>query len=145
MMKVKKLTVTLIGLMICIALLLTACGDQSTGNGGSQEPTKKPNGQTTGNTVSAPGQFPIVDEPVKLKVFVAGNPNVENFETNYSLNWLEEKTNVEIEWMVTSSADAGQRLTLLLATNAESDMPDVFLAGIDVTRQASCQHVRQAC
>lgn len=50
-------------------------------------------------------------------------------EDNQATKWLEEKTNVHVEWMLVT-ADAAERINLLLATNAEKDMPDVFLASI---------------
>ena len=151
MKKGKKLSIIMISLMLCLAmLLLSACRGQPADNEKQKPETQEeqtPKEQTKeeeeesapddlsvdlgkGYILSAPGQFPIVDKPVTLKVFQAAHPNVEDYDTNYSLSWFEEKTNVDIEWMLASGADAGQRLTLLLAANAKEDMPDVFLTGL---------------
>lgn len=75
------------------------------------------------------GEFPLTPEKVTLKVFYAPVNYMTDMEDNQATKWLEEKTNVHVEWMLVT-ADAAERINLLLATNAEKDMPDVFLASI---------------
>jgi putative aldouronate transport system substrate-binding protein len=129
----KKCLIFLLILLLCMSTMLCACGsekgkkDETVQKEETGTDAKKDTGK--GYTLSAPGQFPIVDKPVTLKVFQAACPWVENYGTNYAVKWLEEKTNVHVEWMLASAADAGQKLTLMLAANAKADMPDVFLTG----------------
>jgi len=139
MKKVKKSMIILLTLLLCISTVFSACSGQTASKekDNQKEEQKEEQvgtGQKTdtgkGYSLSQPGQFPIVDKPVTLKVFQAASPYVENYETNYAVKWLEEKTNVHVEWMLASSADASQKLTLLLATNSKSNMPDVFLTGL---------------
>ena len=42
-------------------------------------------------TVSAPGEFPIVEEPVTLRVLMLGHAIVEDFQTNTFTEWYSEK------------------------------------------------------
>ena len=139
MKNLKKIMIIFLAFLLCISTLFTACGGQTTTSdksGQKEEQNEKQIGTGEksdtgkGYTISPPGQFPIVDKPVTLKVFQSAHPNVENYSTNHAVKWLEQKTNVHIEWMLASAADASQKLTLLLAANAKSDMPDVFLTGL---------------
>ncbi|MGO4494809.1 ABC transporter substrate-binding protein [Paenibacillus sp. 2RAB27] len=72
--------------------------------------------------LNPPGVFPITKEKTTLKVMTRTNPAVENFATNAFTKWLEEKTNVHIEWEVAS--DPKQKLNISLASG---DYPDVYL------------------
>ena len=113
----------LLAAAMCVSLLAGCNKDpgsssSSGGSGGSAEAN-----------VSAPGEFPLTPEKVTLKVFYAPVNYITDMEDNQATKWLEEKTNVHVEWMLVT-ADAAERINLLLATNAEKDMPDVFLASI---------------
>ena len=76
---------------------------------------------------SAPGEFPITKEKVTLKVFYAPASYITDMVDNEATKWLEQKTNITVDWMLVSASDAATRINLLLAANAEKDMPDVFL------------------
>ncbi|MFH5185012.1 extracellular solute-binding protein [Paenibacillus sp. TAB 01] len=78
--------------------------------------------------VNPAGVFPITNEPTTLRVMVMDNNRVENFATNEFTKWLEEKTNLHIEWEVVPDKNAQQKLNLALASG---DYPDVFL-GLNV-------------
>ena len=51
--------------------------------------------------------------------------SVTDIETNYATGWMEEQTNIHVEWGVFPSKDAKEKINLLLASG--SDLPEVFL------------------
>jgi len=125
-------------LILCLSFVLSGCQPGTS-------TTTQPSGTTTkatttaaptttgagGIKTSAPGELPIVvDGTATLRVFYVSHQNVVDYKTNYATLWFEEKTGVKIDWMLNSSADSTEKLSLLLAANAKSDMPDVFLCGI---------------
>ncbi|MEA4890699.1 MAG: extracellular solute-binding protein [Clostridiaceae bacterium] len=125
--------------VLCFTLALAGCQPQTSGTTGtttkSGETTKGTTGSTTasagGYQLSAAGELPIVvGDKATLKVFYVPSAYVTDMTTNYATKWFEDKTNVKVDWMLTSSADSTEKLSLLLAANAKSDMPDVFLCGI---------------
>lgn len=141
---------SILALCLCCVLLFAACN-----GGGTQSPTAAPTSQTTTAAgtetkapedtdvsgsitdgefqVSAPGEFPIVmgDTPATLRVFSSQHPNVIDMDANYATKWLEEKTNVHVDWMMVSAADSGTKLNLMLAANDKNEMPDVFMIGFN--------------
>lgn len=74
--------------------------------------------------VSAPNEFPIVNEPVTLKVLTTMSLNVEDPDTNELTKYVEEKTGVHIEWQ-NLTQDGSEKISLMLASNSE--LPDVFM------------------
>jgi len=104
----------IISAFMILTFLIASCGPA------------KPSSNASGasRTVSAPGIFPITNVKVTLKVFATPDILVEDIATNATTKWLEEKTNVHIDWQVSTPQDAGQKISLLLAS--QSDLPDVF-------------------
>jgi putative aldouronate transport system substrate-binding protein len=86
--------------------------------------------QTKSNTTSKPevvspaGVFPITKEITKLRIMVVANPLVENFNTNSFTKYLEEKTNIDIEFDVIPVNAARDKFNLVLASG---NLPDVFM------------------
>lgn len=77
------------------------------------------------------GTFPIVEEQVTLKVFAPMIPTIEDLDTNKFTKYLEDKTNVKIEWQTAPQESASERINAILLG---SDLPDVFFGteiGID--------------
>lgn len=93
--------------------------------------------------VTAPGEFPIVDEKMELTVFYAGIGDLmEDMETNYATQWLEEKTNIHINWIVCPPEDAISQLSLMLSSG--KNLPDVFIvknATVDLVNTFGMQGV----
>lgn len=75
-------------------------------------------------TVSAPGEFPIVEEPVTLKVLMLGHAIVEDFQTNTFTEWYSEKTGVNVEFNIAPANEAQEILNLTLASG---DLPDIIV------------------
>ncbi|PZE22860.1 ABC transporter substrate-binding protein [Paenibacillus xerothermodurans] len=83
--------------------------------------------------VSKAGEFPISKEKVTLKVMVKSPAYVEDFATNEMTKYLEEKTNVHIEWDVATEKSAPEKLNIMLGSG---DYPDVILGfGVSNTQQ----------
>ena len=76
-----------------------------------------------GLVVSPPGVFPIVNTPVTLTIFGIQDPRVEDLETNWYTQYLEELTNVKLDWEVVPSAGMSEKLPLLITSG---DWPDIF-------------------
>jgi putative aldouronate transport system substrate-binding protein len=117
----KKAVSMSVATVLISSLLLSACSD-------NKEATKPDNKAATDNINSA-GIFPIVKEKVTLKVLMSGSPRVEDYNTNEFTKWLEEKTNVHVDWEVVPAAQADQKLNLMLASGT---YPDIIL-GFAVT------------
>ncbi|UVI28458.1 ABC transporter substrate-binding protein [Paenibacillus spongiae] len=107
----------LLVLLLCF-MIVNACSNAGSGQG---EQKKEDDVELQ---VSAPGQFPIVNEKVTLKVLVPSNSLVENFETNEFTKWMEEKTNVHVEWEVMPADSAQEKLNLILSSG---ELPDVIM------------------
>jgi putative aldouronate transport system substrate-binding protein len=87
---------------------------------------KKAAGSVTSKVpVTEAGQFPIVKEKVTLTVFAGQQGIVENLNTNYATKWLEEKTNIHLDWNATPAGDARQKVSVLI--NSGEKLPDVFM------------------
>jgi putative aldouronate transport system substrate-binding protein len=83
--------------------------------------------------LSEPGQFPITKEKVTLKILVKGSPFIEDIKTNEFTKYLEDKTNVHIEWDVAPEKAAQERLNIVLGSG---DYPDVIMGfGVSPTQQ----------
>lgn len=75
------------------------------------------------------GTYPIVEEKIEL-TFLANQPvMVEDFNTNRFSLFLEEKTNIHINWEMVPQQARQEKLSLILASG---DYPDVFY-GMSVT------------
>ena len=74
-------------------------------------------------TVNKAGVFPITSEPITLTVWIEGGSDTD-WTDNGWLKEVEEKTNIHVEIISSSSADALEKRNLLLASG---DYPDVFL------------------
>ena len=123
----KKRGIVILVILLCSALVLSSC----TGQGTSQaNTTSAAASDSKDSNLTAPGEFPIVKESVTLKVFYSPPTYIVDMKTNDATVWLENKTNVKIDWQLAASTEAGEKLNLLLATNSEADMPDVFLTGM---------------
>jgi putative aldouronate transport system substrate-binding protein len=83
--------------------------------------------QTEAVQVNPMGTLPIVDEKVTMSVFTS--TFAFNVEENAYTKWLEEQTNVHVDWNLVPADSLDQKRNLLLASG---DLPDVFLsAGFD--------------
>ncbi|KRE59907.1 ABC transporter substrate-binding protein [Paenibacillus sp. Soil750] len=108
----------LVAITASSVVLLSACSDS-----GSKEAAKQTEA-IIDDQVTPAGQFPITKEKTTLKVMVKGSSIVENFATNEFTKWLEEKTNIHIDWEVAPEKTFAEKLNVSLASG---DYPDVLL------------------
>ncbi|GBG10178.1 hypothetical protein PAT3040_04896 [Paenibacillus agaridevorans] len=110
-------------LALAATLALSGCtGNGNNGNGGSGNNA----GGEAGVKVSAPGELPITEEKTTIRIMTHSNPLVENFETNEFTKFLEEQTNIHIEWEIIPDKSASEKLGLVLASG--EDLPDVIMS-----------------
>ncbi|MFV0400529.1 MAG: extracellular solute-binding protein [Oscillospiraceae bacterium] len=76
-------------------------------------------------TVSAPGEFPIVTEPVTLKVAAEGTTYIGTLNDNWFAKWYADKTGVTIEYEEIPTAAKEEKVNLMLASN---QLPDMFIS-----------------
>ncbi|NEW05779.1 extracellular solute-binding protein [Paenibacillus sp. SYP-B3998] len=117
-----KLWSSALCLTISATVFLSGCQTADTAAEASKQP-----GAALNEVVNPPGVLPITKEKTTIKVMSRINPTVENFTTNEFTKWLEEKTNIHIEWDVAS--DPQQKLNISLASG---EYPDVYL-GFNIT------------
>ncbi len=76
------------------------------------------------------GMFPLTNTRATLRIAIPNNTSVEDFNTNAFTKWYEEKTNVQVEWIILPSGEEGlQKLNLLLSSG---DLPEVIM-GFNIT------------
>ena len=132
-----KKSISLLVAGVVTLSLITGCGTKNEEVSEQKEGTA----QTEAVSVSEQGVLPIVDEPIELTVMVAQNPAVTDYVDNKLTKYMEEKTNIKINWEVIPSNDIGQKISLLLASG--KDLPDIFFGCItnDMITQYSSQNV----
>ena len=74
--------------------------------------------------VSPAGEFPIVSEPITIKILIATGEAVSDFNDNAYTQWLEEKSGLDLEIEVVAATDAQTKLNIVLASG---DLPDVLM------------------
>ncbi|WJH35381.1 ABC transporter substrate-binding protein [Paenibacillus sp. CC-CFT747] len=102
----------LLSVVLGFGLLASACSG------------KEPDVAKGASAVNPAGQFPITNEKTTLKVLIKGASTVEDFSTNEFTKWLEEKTNIHLEFEVAPEKTATEKLNLVLSGG---DYPDVIM------------------
>lgn len=131
----KKRVVALLMSMTLVMTALAGCGSDS-GNSGSDTPstgsTSGAGDTGSGGEVTADSNFnetgyPIVNEPITLKVMLAIRDNDSLIEVNDmpGVQRLEEQTGIHVEWEVIKGSDWKTKLNLAFASN---EYPDVIIA-----------------
>ena len=133
----KKRTIS--AMLACIMLVsMAACNNAATSSesssvaseasssaGSSHVDSSDTSETDTDSNLNPFGTLPLVKETETLSIFTAPPAMVEDITTNDLTKYVEELTNVKIDWQVATTADAGQKISLLLASN--TDLPDVFM------------------
>jgi putative aldouronate transport system substrate-binding protein len=101
-------------LLITLALVITAMPVLATGEAES--------GADGGPSLSAPGEFPIVEEPVTVDIAVVLLQKfVTDMDTNDWWEYVESLTNVQVNWQTVPRSDLQSRRQLIVASG---DYPD---------------------
>ena len=114
-MKKRKLLCGVLALSLAVSFA-TGCSkkDSTTGNVAEND-----------ENVTAAGELPIVKEKITLTVGVPGSSKVEDYETNAFTKYLEEKTNIDLQFYQFPSSGGMEKLNVMLASNTE--LPDVIV------------------
>jgi len=107
--------------MLTATTALAGCSSGS--NEGTSE--NQNNGAEKTPAVNPAGQFPITNEKTTVRIMMPSNPVVEDFATNEFTKYLEERTNVHIEWEIIPAKSAAEKLNLILSSG--DDLPDVIM------------------
>ncbi|OPA77013.1 ABC transporter substrate-binding protein [Paenibacillus selenitireducens] len=139
----KKWTKTFAGTLsfvLTLVLLLSACSSNN-----ATQP-EQPTGDNSGDKTTAQeelftevGTYPIVKKPMTIKMFAPQYPSIENMETNTYTKYLEEKTNIKIEWDLVPNNALNDRKQLMLASG---DYPEVILQG-DLNKEEQMKYGQQ--
>ncbi|MBO2944884.1 extracellular solute-binding protein [Paenibacillus sp. F411] len=122
----------LLALLLVFSVMLAACS--KTGEETQPQPTDKGREQNDSTKaesakVSAKGEFPIVPQKATLNVMIQQDSAVLDYINNEFTKFLEEKTNVQINWTLVPHTDWNTRLNLLFASG--SDLPDIIMGGVN--------------
>lgn len=131
----KKLISMVLVLVLIASMVLTGCGssneDATSDNASTSKTTSDTKDDTKTDsdddasvaTTSGKVTFPL-EEQITLTCFVHTKPTVDDFENNDFTKMIEEATNINLDFIVASSNEADDRLSLLFATG---DYPDLIL------------------
>lgn len=116
---VKKVITATLGLTIAFSSL-AGCNN-------STSPSKDGDDSTNSGDLklSEPGEFPIVNEKVRLKVAAEDTSYIGELQTNAFIKWYEEQTNVGIDFDEIPSAAVADRINLMLNSTT---LPDMFIS-----------------
>ncbi|MEK3890034.1 ABC transporter substrate-binding protein [Bacillus sp. FSL K6-3431] len=116
----KKKAILFIGIIAMMMIFLVACSsNEKTGE-------SEKNASKEDVSVNPVGKLPIVDETMTLRMFAPQYASIENMDTNLYTKWLEEKTNIHIDWDLVPNDALNDRKQLMLASG---DYPEVILHG----------------
>jgi len=74
--------------------------------------------------VSAPGEFPIVEEPISLDILMLGHAIVEDFATNTFTEWYSERTGIQLNFAIAPPNEGQEVMNLTIASG---DLPDIMV------------------
>ncbi|WP_372630407.1 ABC transporter substrate-binding protein [Cohnella sp.] len=131
--------------MLLSTLILGACSSKS-GNPSAPAGSSSPSPQASASQAPAQeelftpvGTYPIVTKPLTLKMFAPQYASIENMDTNTYTKYVEEKTNINIEWDLVPDNALNDRKQLMLASG---DYPEVILHG-NLTKDEQMKYGKQ--
>lgn len=90
--------------------------------------------------VTAPGELPIVKEKEELTVGILATSKVEDFDTNAFTKYLEEKTGIDLKFVLFPASGGYEKVNVMLASGAE--MPDI-LCGFGLDKKTILQYGKE--
>ena len=138
-----KKTIGKIAILIVISLLIgLAAGCDKATPAATTKPAATTGGATTAATTAAsninpPGQLPVVKEKVTIRLTIAQNPYVLSYKygENKLTTFLQDRTNVAVDFVLFPTAEANTKLNLELSTGG--DLGDVCMIQMDKAQLAS--------
>ena len=136
----KKYMKKAIALVLATSMLaVCGCGQQA------EKPSEKESTPVTSESKSeektseSKASEAVEEERVTLTVF-ATERYVEDYETNYYTKMLEEKANVDLEFITVPRDDFPQKLSLMI--NGGDELPDVIEIVDEIPKNASGKVIR---
>ncbi len=122
----KKIISFTMAAVLILALLLSGCGS-SNDDSNKDVDDGKTNGSSDNEKkdelYTEVGTFPIVNKKIELDIFMPGSSEIIDIETNEFTKYMEEFSNIHINWDLAPSDGAIQKLNLVLASG---DHPDAY-------------------
>lgn len=113
--------------------VLAGCGQKTAETEGTSakvnQETEKAEAKSSGDDVelSAPGELPIVKEPLTLTVF-APSDGETSWEDNEQVQEIEKATGIELQFMTgATNENVKEKLSVMFASG---EMPDIILTGV---------------
>lgn len=123
----KKALGTFISIFLGSTMLLSACGSSSSAGNPADPGTPAPTVSETTDTTQTQVTFPL-ENPITLDVFVyASNTGGGTFSDNYMTDYIEQQTNVKLNFVYDVDGDEG-KTKLNLVMSDPDNLPDIFLA-----------------
>ena len=113
-------------LVFCFIITLASCGQNTTSN----LTTAATSATTSATTQTQESSF-LSKDKVTLKTLIYADPGTV-YDDNEMAKWLEEKTNVHIEWNIIQDDGEGINVDLIVASG---DLPDVMLTYLPTAKQ----------
>jgi len=111
----KKRLLALPALVMAAALVFSACTPSGDGGGA---------GDINMGNVNKLGEFPILKNKVELTMLINESTSITDFDTNLYTQQIEEKVNVDIKFEYLPSADADQKLSVMISSGEK--LPDMI-------------------
>jgi putative aldouronate transport system substrate-binding protein len=130
--KVKKYLCVILSIIMvlgCLGGCNTKSKDTKETDGSSSTGIKNQVTDSAKSILNEVGTYPIVKEPIELKIFLMSMPNVEDFQTNDFTKYMEELTGIKLIFESGTRDDWEQKLNLELQTGT---YPDIIMSvGVD--------------
>ncbi len=113
----KKKGVVLCAALLAMTLVFSSCGKENK--------TEETDSSYADSNVNAAGQLPIVKDKISLTIGIRDYRYVKDFETNEFTKWLEEQTNIDLNFVTFPTSNHIEKFRLLVAS--ESQLPDILI------------------
>ena len=120
----KKTKLVALGLAAALVVGMIGCGSDKTESTTTSESTKTTENTATSETTATSEKA----EPTVVTIGTMTSSSISDWDDNLLTHAVEEKFNVEIEWLMlpSASADYGTKVTLM-ATSDPDSMPDMLI------------------
>lgn len=140
----KKISINVLIILIMVSMLISCAGADTTPKGtesagkeitkdsedkSESEDSDDPSISWEDKNMTAPGELPIVKEPVTLTVGIVANPSVSDWKTNEQTVYIEGTTGINLEFNELPSEEFITKIDLMI-TAGGADLPDILIGGM---------------
>lgn len=119
-----------ISMLLCVSLVIAAYSGCSSKSKNGNEKTNK---QSTTASNFNPAGYPIVKEPITIKIMASADANVPtDYENMAYWKMVKEKTNIHPQWQVYKAEEFSQKKNLMFVSG---EYPDVIMCGISADNE----------